>query len=236
MPEALWYGQECDYFVLATNLLGPSLNDLFTYCYNDFSLKTILLIADQAIRRLKHIHSKDLLHRDLKPDNMLMGTGKQGSTLYLIDFGLSKDVSGADLTLPQDTSYCGGSTEFASINYHEKLQQSRKDDLESLSYTLRYFLDGGHLPWSPPHTPVVDVDSGEVAKDAKKRMGGKELFEGYPDAFAQYHDYVRSLRFNEKPNYDRLLRIFKSLFISRGYKYDHVFDWTERMFRGEDED
>lgn len=81
MPRLLWFGEEADYYVLVTELLGPSLEDLHHYCYEPLSLKTVLQIADQAIARVQYIHSKGFLHRDMKPENFLMGTGRQGNVL-----------------------------------------------------------------------------------------------------------------------------------------------------------
>ena len=96
IPGVLWFGQECDYFALVYELLGPSLEDLFNYCDRRFSIKTVLLIADQAISRIKYIHDKGLLHRDIKPENFLMGTGIKGNILYTIDFGLAKEFRDAE--------------------------------------------------------------------------------------------------------------------------------------------
>ncbi|KAL6884276.1 casein kinase 1, delta subunit [Trichoderma longibrachiatum] len=86
IPHVMWFGEECEYYVLVHELLGPSLEDLFDYCDQKFSLKTVLLIADQAISRIEYIHSKNVLHRDVKPSNFLMGVGRRGNILYAIDF------------------------------------------------------------------------------------------------------------------------------------------------------
>ena len=82
IPQVFWYGQQDDYYVLVQELLGPSLEDLFNFCDRRFSLKTVLLIADQAISRIKYIHDKHYLHHDIKPDNFLMGVGGEG-TCYI---------------------------------------------------------------------------------------------------------------------------------------------------------
>ncbi|KAL7128753.1 hypothetical protein ABFS83_13G015400 [Erythranthe nasuta] len=72
------------------DLLGPSLEDLFNFCSRKLSLKTVLMLADQMINRVEFIHSKSFLHRDIKPDNVLMGLGKRANQVYAIDFGLAK--------------------------------------------------------------------------------------------------------------------------------------------------
>lgn len=90
IPSVKWCGTEGDYNVMVMELLGPSLEDLFNFCSRRFSLKTVLLLADQLISRIDFIHSRNFIHRDIKPDNFLMGLGKKGNLVYIIDFGLAK--------------------------------------------------------------------------------------------------------------------------------------------------
>jgi casein kinase 1 delta/casein kinase I family protein HRR25 len=118
IPQVRWFGQECDFHVLVIDALGPSLEDLLNYCDRTFSLKTILLLADQAISRIEYIHSKGFLHRDIKPDNFLMGVGRQGSTLYTIDFGLAKEFKDAERNKHVEGLALGGTRRYASINNH----------------------------------------------------------------------------------------------------------------------
>lgn len=117
IPRVLWCGQECDYCVMAHELLGPSLEDLFNYCDRRFSIKTVLLLADQAIARIEYIHKKGFLHRDIKPDNFLMGLGRQGNVLYTIDFGLSME-RGSKEHWTTGPPFFGGTVRYASINNH----------------------------------------------------------------------------------------------------------------------
>lgn len=81
---------EGSYNIMLMDLLGKSLQDLFVENNKKLSLKTVLLIADQMIDRIEFLHNKQFLHRDIKPDNFLMGRGKNESILYIIDLGLSK--------------------------------------------------------------------------------------------------------------------------------------------------
>ena len=90
IPDVKWYGTEGDYNCMVIDLLGPSLEDLFNYCGRKFSLKTVLMIADQMISRIQYFHSRSFLHRDIKPDNFLIGIGKKSHTVHIIDFGLGK--------------------------------------------------------------------------------------------------------------------------------------------------
>ena len=86
----MWYGQESQYHIMVMEMLGPSLEDLFNYCGRKFTLKTVLLLADQLISRIQVLHNRGYIHRDLKPENILMGLDENASTLFLIDYGLAK--------------------------------------------------------------------------------------------------------------------------------------------------
>ena len=57
-------------------------------------------------------------------------------------------------------------------------------------------------------------------------MNTEDLCESLPQKFAVYSDYIRSLGFDEKPNYSYLRKNFRNLFVREGFDYDHVYDWT----------
>ena len=121
IPHVHWYGQECEYYILVLDALGPSLEDLFNFCDRKFSLKTVLLLANQLIHRVEYLHSKSFLHRDIKPDNFLMGTGKLGNLVHIIDFDHVKEYRDPEthIHMPYyDKCYFGGTSRYASINNH----------------------------------------------------------------------------------------------------------------------
>ncbi|XKL60848.1 hypothetical protein PGB90_007905 [Kerria lacca] len=231
IPEMKWCGSEGDYNVMVMELLGPSLEDLFNFCSRRFSLKTVLLLADQMITRVDYIHHRNFIHRDIKPDNFLMGLGKKGNLVYIIDFGLAKkykDTRTSQHILYRENKNLTGTARYASINTH--LEQSRRDDLESLGYVLMYF-NRGSLPWQGLKA-ATKRQKYERISEKKMSTPTEELCKGYPTEFLTYLLYCRSLGFEEAPDYSHLRQIFRTLFHRQGFTYDYVFDWNLLKFGG----
>ncbi|XP_057423308.1 casein kinase 1-like protein 10 [Lotus japonicus] len=227
IPHLKWFGVEGDYNVMVIDLLGPSLEDLFNYCNRKFTLKTVLMLADQLINRVEYMHSRGFLHRDIKPDNFLMGLGRKANQVYAIDFGLAKKYR--DLQTHRHIPYrenknLTGTARYASVNTHLGIEQSRRDDLESLGYVLMYFLRGS-LPWQGLRAGTKKQKYDKIS-ETKVSTPIELLCKSYPSEFVSYFHYCRSLRFEDKPDYSYLKRLFRDLFIREGYQFDYIFDWT----------
>ncbi|RNE97904.1 casein kinase, partial [Trypanosoma conorhini] len=227
IPNILFYGVEGEFNVMVMDLLGPSLEDLFSFCGRKLSLKTTLLLAEQMIARIEFVHSKSVIHRDIKPDNFLMGTGKKGHHVYIVDFGLAKKYR--DPRTHQHIPYkegksLTGTARYCSINTHLGIEQSRRDDLEGIGYVLMYFLRGS-LPWQGLKAHTKQEKYVTIAR-CKMSTSLETLCKGFPAEFAAYLNYTRSLRFEDKPDYSYLKRLFRELFVREGYHPDYVFDWT----------
>jgi casein kinase 1 len=227
IPKVYAYGKDPDHNVLIMELLGPSLESLFQYCKQRFSLKTVLMLADQMLSRIEYVHSKYLLHRDIKPDNFLIGYAKKSSQVFIIDFGLTKKYidssTGMHIAYREGKSLTG-TARYASINTHLGVEQSRRDDLEGLGYVLMYFLRGS-LPWQGLNG-LTKKEKYQNILEKKVDTSVEDLCKQFPHEFTIYLNYCKSIRFEDKPDYNYLKRIFKELFFKMGFQMDFVYDWN----------
>ncbi|KFZ22832.1 hypothetical protein V502_02689, partial [Pseudogymnoascus sp. VKM F-4520 (FW-2644)] len=232
IPFVHWFGKIEKHDAMVLDLLGPSLEDLFNFCNRRFSLKTVLLLVDQLILRTEYIHAKSYIHRDFKPDNFAMGTEKFGNHVQVIDFGLAKEYRDpkTHFHIPyKENKSLTDTARYASINTHLGVEQSRRDDLESLGYIMLYFCRGS-LPWQGLKAATEKQKNNRIM-EKKMTTPTEVLCRGFPNEFAIYLNYTRSLRFYGKPDYFYLRKIFRDLFIREGFHYDYVFDWTVYKFQ-----
>lgn len=222
-----YYGLEDDYAVLVIDLLGASIGDLLDRCGGKFSLKTVLMIADQMITRLEYLHDHGFIHRDLKPDNMLVGRSHHQNQIFLIDYGLAKkyrNTEGKHIPFKEGGKLVG-TARYASVNSHQGYQLSRRDDLISLGYMLVYFMNG-KLPWQRAAGKTKE-EKYESIKKLKLGLGSTVICDKLPREFGVFLDYCSKLTFEQRPDYNYLRMLFKSLFRKKGFVYDLVFDWCK---------
>mmetsp|Transcript_29987 Transcript_29987/g.41783 ORF Transcript_29987/g.41783 Transcript_29987/m.41783 type:complete len:381 (-) Transcript_29987:410-1552(-) len=226
IPNVHWCGSAGKCNVMVMDLLGESLESLYTKCGRKFSLKTVLMLAIQLIDRIEHIHKCFFLHRDIKPDNFLMGRGSNKKILYAIDLGLSKRYMHPTTLehIPyRDKKKFTGTPRYASICTHQGIEQSRRDDLESLGYMLMYF-NLGKLPWQGLKARTKQEKYDKIG-NRKETIPVETLCKGFPKEFALYLNYCKELRFAQKPNYVYLRSLFSQLFKNCHFRDDWVFDW-----------
>jgi serine/threonine protein kinase len=150
------------------------------------------------IQRLEFLHNNHFIHRDMKPDNFLIGHGKKQNIVYVIDFGLAKryrDPKTGEHIPYKDNKSLTGTARYASVNAHLGIEQSRRDDLEALGLVFIY-LNKGQLPWQglPARTKKEKY---EKIRDKKMCTSIEALTKGMPPEFEQYLSYCRSLKFDE---------------------------------------
>ena len=213
--------------VLIMEMLGPSLEKLFNKNKKKFSLLTIVMIMEQLLYRIEYIHSKNLVHRDIKPDNFLIGKGNKNNIIYVIDLGLSKKYkeSKTGMHIPyRDGKYLTGTARYASINTHLGIEQTRRDDIEALGYMMIYFMKG-HLPWQGMVSSNPDKKYDKIKK-LKIKLKLEELCAGLPKETITFIQYARDMRYEDKPNYSHLRGLMRKIAAKNGLKMDYnKFDW-----------
>ena len=224
IPKIINYVEIPSHNLLIMQLLGSSLDKLLENNNGKFDIGTVLKLGIDIINLLKNMHELGFIHRDIKPNNFMVGYKDKKNELYILDFGLSKQF----MVKEQHMGYrveknLVGTARYASINVHIGIEPSRRDDLEATGYMLVYFLKG-KLPWQGLKEKK-GVDKIKLIGDTKILTSLEKLCDGIPKCFIKYIKYCKELKFDETPDYELL----KNLFLNEALenKIDIKYCWVK---------
>ena len=232
IPKVLSFGRCGNNHILVETLLGKTLKQLFDLNKNPQSkMKDMCMAAIQIMDRIKFIHSKNIIHQDIKPENFLVGNPNT-SLIYIVDFGLSKKYRSSrtnkHIKFAKNKPF-NGTFNFASINSMKGIEMTRRDDLESIGYMLIYLIKG-KLPWSE----YLNKELGErfeIIFNIKRNISNEVLCKDLPSEMCEYMNNVKALKFDEEPNYNELKKLFISILDNMNEKYDLKFSWSKKKVK-----
>ena len=229
LPYVKSFGYSNKHNILVMELMGKSLEDIFeSFVVKKMTTRCVCNIGYQMIEIMEYIHNKHVIHRDIKPDNFVVGLNEKRKYIYILDFGLSKKYRSSRTLKHYEivkNKNLTGTARYASINALNGLTQSRRDDLEAIGYVLMYFLRG-RLPWQG--IPVKNKeDRYRKIMERKKATSAEELCQGFPKEFADYINYTRNLEYEEDPDYIYLRNLFINVLNREGFGIDCYYDWDK---------
>ena len=231
IPNVLWCGSQGNYNIEILDIIGRSLEDLFNDCNRKFTLLTTLMIVDQMLRCIEFIHSKNFIHRNLKPEDFFIDQRSNKHQIYTIELYLAKRYrdpkTGLHIPYKDGKSSLEGTARYASINTLLGIEQSRRDDIEALGYILVYFTKG-KLPWSGLKSQTREEKYMKIG-EKKISTGLEVLCEGLPEEFKAFIQYARELKFDSRPDYGYLKNLIRKVCVKNQLTFDfNKFDWIIR--------
>jgi len=228
IPRIFKYRQGQKHNYLIMELLGKSIEKLFSENEKCFTYKTIFQIGYQMIERIQYVHYKGYIHRDIKPGNFVIGRGEKNKIIYIIDFGLSKKY--IDLETNKHIPYkegkgLTGTARYVSLFTHYGIEQARRDDIESIAYNLIYFAKG-KLPWQGVKTKNKKEKHKKIMESKLANTPGI-LCMGLPDELEKLLKYSRKLEFEEEPDYKGIKTMFKNYIMNNGDTMNMEFEWNQ---------
>ena len=183
------------------------------------------MIAIQIIGRIQWVHSKNIIHRDIKPNNFLIGR-KDPNIIYLTDFSLSKKYKYPSTGKHVNLHFTGnfqGNPIFASTNSLRGGEYSRRDDLESIGYLIIYFMKG-KLPWQNISGNSIEDKYLNLIK-IKENISLENLCKSLPNQIIEYIKYIKKLDVEQLPDYNYLKGLFKSILKKNNLNEVKFFSW-----------
>ncbi|AES58679.2 putative protein kinase CK1-CK1-Pl family [Medicago truncatula] len=212
VPRVHYKGRQGDWYVMVMDILGPSLWDVWNNKTHTMSAEMVSCIAIEAVSILEKMHSRGYVHGDVKPENFLLGPPgtHEEKKLFLVDLGLATrwrdNSSGLHVDYDQRPDVFRGTVRYASVHAHLGRTGSRRDDLESLAYTL-IFLLRGRLPWQG----YQGENKGFLVCKKKMATSPENMCILCPAPFRQFIEFVVNLKFDEEPNYAKYISLFDGI-------------------------
>ena len=213
---------------MVMDALGDSLDTIFDNCGSKLTLKTALYLEIQMISCIEELHKHGYIHRDIKPDNFILGKGERSETVLIIDFGLATkylNEDGTHISYKEGHGF-SGTSRYSSINALLGHTSSRRDDMEAIGYVI-VFLIKGTLPWCGITCESFDEKLMKIAASKKKHVL-TDLCKGLPEELHMYFENVLSLEFDEEPDYSFLRGLIVTALEKMGGKVDFSFDWLKK--------
>ena len=226
IPKLIGYGKYGNFNVMIQEILGFNLMQIKNLI-SHFTIKDIAMMGIQILDRIEFIHSKYIIHRDIKPENFTTGF-EDISTIYLIDFGISRKYRSSKTLKHVKYALTGrmfGTVRYASYNASRGVEQSRRDDLESIANMLIYIYTG-KLPWKG-----INLKDRQRKKKylemllLKKFTSPEKICEGMPKEYVEFYKYCKNLKFEQDPDYEYLRNIFRKILINCMEYNDYKFSW-----------
>ena len=226
IPKLISYGNNKKYEILIETLLDKSLKDIFIEQKKPCNLIDLCLIAIQSIERLEFIHYKNLIYRDVKPENIMIGL-KDPNIIYIIDFGLCQKYrsskTGKHIQF-KETKKFNGTLIYASSYVLQGKESSRRDDLISLAYTL-IFLYKRNLPWESNWDKLNKIKYLHII-NSKETFDFGQLLVNLPKEMIDFLKYTQNLRFEQDPDYAYMKGCFQNILAKMNLNMNKInFSW-----------
>ncbi len=187
--------------------LGDNLDDMYIKTPQSFTKNVIFHLARNIIKIIEHVHKSGYIHRDIKPNNILVKKNtkdiNEQTIIYLTDFGLATDIANVKFRMGNKLT---GTMRYASVNVHLGIEPDMRDDMISIGYMLVYLFNG-KLPWQGLNIECQDRRE-EVIANIKMTTSDKTLCYGLPNAIYAYISICKNMSFKEIPDYKKLYDLF----------------------------
>lgn len=210
IPFVHWYGIYADYTCLTMTYFERTLSECREKLINE--KEKINKIMYRILEIIENVHEHYVIHRDIKIDNFMILEHE----IFIIDFGMATfyiDEEKEHIPYKQ-REYITGTPKYISINIHNGIEPSRRDDLISIGY-LYLYLYYGNLPWSniPSNLIPTNVNNLHILNEKNTYIKDKKEWKNILDyaeksGFDKYLGYCYNLKFTEKPNYTILKNMF----------------------------